>query len=184
MHPNIPKPLHGVSPRTIEGEEWWEKERRLTYARYDYHCIACGVVKHEARKHHWLEAHEYWQIDYNTGICRVDSIEPLCHYCHNFIHSGRLAMILGKEKTKVEVVEILEHGFEILAGAKLDCFPGTWWLAERLSAYTYGVMPYRFPDEDIAWNEWKLLWNGKEYHSPYKDFWAWQEHYKGGNNEF
>lgn len=110
-HPHIPKPLHGVAPRAIKGQTWWDKTRQEAYRSTDYHCVACGVHKHEAKKHKWLEAHEFWNIDYNTGVCEVKSIEPLCHYCHNFIHSGRLSMIVGKEKSKQEVIDILEHGF-------------------------------------------------------------------------
>ena len=86
-HPHIPKPMHGLSPRTIMGNEWWDVTRKEVYAKYDYHCIACGVPKAEAIAHHWLEAHEFWHIDYRTGVCEISSIEPLCHYCHNFIIS-------------------------------------------------------------------------------------------------
>ena len=75
-HPNIPKPLHGISPRTIMGDDWWNKTRQEVYKKYDYHCIACGVAKEDAKKHQWLEAHEFWNINYETGICTVESIEP------------------------------------------------------------------------------------------------------------
>jgi hypothetical protein len=78
------------------------------YAKYDYHCIACGVHKTKAKKFKWLEAHESYSINYKKGICKIESIEPLCHYCHNFIHSGRLGMILGRQKTHNEVEEILQ----------------------------------------------------------------------------
>lgn len=69
-----------------------------------------------------LEAHEMWEFDYENGVGTVTDIVPLCHYCHNFIHSGRLCMVMGEEKTRDEVRAILEHGFKILAENNLKAF--------------------------------------------------------------
>ena len=179
-HPHIPKPMHSLSPRTIMGDDWWNIARREAYARYDYHCIACGVAKIEAQGPKWLEGHEFWHIDYETGICKITSIEPLCHYCHNFIHSGRMAMIIGKQKDEEEVIAILEHGFKILSANKLKCFPFTLNFAESLYASTYGVDAYDLPDGDVNWGDWKLIWDGKEYHSKFKSFAEWRAFYQGG----
>ena len=177
-HPNIPKPLHGISPRTIMGDEWWNKTRQEVYARYNYHCIACGVSKLEAQGPKWLEAHEFWEINYREGVCKIKSIEPLCHYCHNFIHSGRLKKIMGKEKTKQEVINILEHGLKILSEHKLKCFPSTLYFALDLGCKTYGVSPYSIPDKDIPWEKWKLVYNNKEYYSKFSSFQEWEEYYR------
>ncbi len=181
-HPHIPKPMHGISPRTIEGQEWWDKTRREAYARYGYICIACGVSKQNAKLHQWLEAHEFWDIDYLSGVCRIKSIEPLCHYCHNFIHSGRLSMVIYKEKSEQEVIEILEHGFCVLSKSKLSCFPFTLEFAEEIGAKTYGVTPYSLPDKDVAWGDWKLIWNEKEYHSKFSSFSEWRKFYSKLSN--
>jgi len=180
-HPNIPKPLHGISPRTIMGREWWDITRKATYAKYGYHCVACGVSKTNAKMHQWLEAHEFWSIDYNTGICEIKSIEPLCHYCHNFIHSGRLSEIIGKEKTEQDAVDVLEHGFKILSENNLECFRSTLYLAKNLNANTFGVKAYELSalaDEFVKWEDWKLLWNGNEYKSKFASYQDWASYYE------
>jgi hypothetical protein len=176
-HPNIPIPLHGVAPREIMGKEWWDNERKKVYASTNYHCIACGVHKSQAKKHKWLEAHEFWKINYMTGVCEITSIEPLCHYCHNFIHSGRLSMIVGKEKSEKEVKEILEHGFKILSENNLLCFPNTLSLGMSMDCETYDVKTYTLKTNNIDWTEWKLIWNGKEYRSKFKYYDDWSKNY-------
>jgi len=179
VHPNIPKPMHNLSPRTIEGEGWWNKIRQEVYAKYDYHCIACGISKYEAKGFKWLEAHEFWDINYYKGICKIKSIEPLCHYCHNFIHSGRLRMYKGKEKSIQEVQNILEHGFHILSENNLKCFPSTLSFANMIGANTYGVKAYSLPDVDIPWSKWYLLWESKKYYSKFSSFEEWSAFYRG-----
>jgi len=179
-HPNIPKPLHGLNPRSIMGQEWWDEQRQLAYARNDFCCIACGVSKHEAKKHKWLEAHEFYNIDYNTGRVEIQSIEPLCHYCHNFIHSGRMKMIVGKEKSEEEVIEILEHGFKILSDNNLKCFEPTLDLAEELGAETFEVESYDIPNVRIEWKNWKLIFNNQEFVSKFDSFEDWKKFYARG----
>jgi len=177
-HPNIPKPLHGIAPREIKGQDWWKETRTKAYQSTQYCCSACGVHVSEAKGQQWLEAHEYWKIDYEKGICEVISIEPLCHYCHNFIHSGRLRMITGKSKSYNETKAILQHGFKILADNKLKCFPPTLDFAYEIGANTYGVEAYEIPDCNIEWSDWKLIFEGEEYHSKFKNYDEWKEYYK------
>lgn len=181
--PNIPKPIHGIAPRTIMGQTWWNKTRQAVYATTDYHCIACGVAKADARAHAWLEAHELWTIDYKKGTAEVKAIEPLCHYCHNFIHSGRLTAILGKEKSEQEVKNILEHGFKVLSDNKLNCFPVTLELAEQIGANTFGVTAYDMPESTVKWEDWKVLFEGKEYKSKFANYEEWEAHYAAINNK-
>lgn len=183
-HPNIPKPLHGVNPRTIEGDAWWNKTRQAVYASTEYHCKACGVHKKDARKHQWLEAHEYWDINYKTATCTITEIVPLCHFCHNFIHSGRLTALWNAGRISDELVrDILEHGFGVLMLAGLKCFEGTYQLARMVGADTYGVWPYLLPTDEAEWGDWKLIWCGKEYRSPFGSYSEWEAYYDKKNEE-
>jgi len=178
-HPNIPKPLHGLSPRALKGKAWWDRVRHAAYESTDYKCLACGIHKTEAKGPKWLEAHEYWDIDYQKGICKVEKIIPLCHYCHNFIHSGRLYMIVGIEKPKQECIEILEHGFKILKDNKLKCFYNTLEIAEILGANTFKVKAAKIKvNPEIKWGDWKLILEGQEYHSKFKDALEWLKYYR------
>lgn len=176
-HPNLPKPLHGLSPREIMGQAWWDITRRQVYASTDFHCVGCGTHKNNAKGPKWLEAHEYFTINYELGQAEITSIEPLCHYCHNFIHSGRLEMIMGKDKTKAEVIEILNHGFAILERNNLKSFPYTVELAEKLGMDP-DVEVYEVPTSKVKWDAWRLLWNGKLYKPTTKNFEEWVKKYK------
>lgn len=177
MHPNIPKPLHEVNPRNIMGKEEWDKVREKAYASTDNHCMSCGVHKSDAKGHQWMEAHEYYDIDYKKGEVKIKKIIPLCHYCHNFIHSGRLSMIMGKEKTKQEVVEILEHGMRILSENKLPGFSFTLKLAMSLGVDTLGVQPAEEPSELAEWSKWRMIWKGKKYPPKYRTYEDWADRY-------
>lgn len=178
MHPHVPKPLHEVNPRNLMTNEEWDQVRQAAYASTNYHCIACGVHKSQAKGKQWLEAHEFYDIDYELGRVEVKKIVPLCHYCHNFIHSGRLSMIIDKEKTKEEVIEILEHGFKILSENNLSAFYFTLHLAHELDAETYGVTQSLIPDgETPEWGDWRMIWNGKEYPPKYKTYEEWKARY-------
>src|SRR5690606_21367531 len=111
------------------------------------------------------------------GRVEIESLQPLCHYCHNFIHSGRLSMIIGGEKTEEEVIEILEHGFKILSENRLRAFPFTLQLAESLDANSYGVEAYELPPSSIEWQDWRLIWDGVEYLPKYATYKQWKERY-------
>lgn len=182
IHPHIPKPLHGIAPRVIEGNKWWNEIRQEAYARYNYRCAACGIHKQFAKIKQWLEAHEFWNIDYQTGICTITSIEPLCHACHNFIHSGRLyAQYQNKDIGFERIKTILEHGFQILSLNNLQCFPANLEIAQILKIKTFNVNAYELSiNPDLKWLDYKLVWKNKEYRSKFKSEAEWQKYYEKG----
>lgn len=177
MHSNIPKPLHEVNPRNIMGKFKWDKVRQEVYKAAGYCCVACGVEKALAKGHPWLEAHEFYRVDYIRGKVYIESLEALCHYCHNFIHSGRLSMIMGEQKEREEVIEILEHGFKILADAGLKANPVAVRLADEVGANKFGVKAYEMVISNVPWGDWRLVWEGKEYSPKYPTQEAWREHF-------
>lgn len=176
--PNIPKPLHGLSPRTIMGRYKWDLLRVEIYKKYHNRCIVCGVSKLSAKRYKRLEAHENWDINYTTGICAVKSIEPLCNFCHSFIHSGKLTMDLQEKRISLAMYkDILKQGFSILGKNHLSCFPSTLGLAKlvgiktNVKSYTLKVNP------DLEWADYRVKFNNKLYKPLFKNMLDWEEHY-------
>ncbi len=158
LHPNIPKPLHGLNPRTIMGKDWWDEHRQVAYASTNYHCIACGVHKSEAKYHKWLEAHEFYEMDYAKGTMTFIKLIPLCHSCHNFIHSGRLLMLYEAGKIPFEKYhEITLRGVEILEDA--------------------GLRKEEPTGKTAKWEDWVLVFEGKRYKGKFKTYETWKEFY-------
>ena len=157
-HPNIPKPLHGQNPRTILGQAWWDKRRKIAYAENNYCCWACGISKYNAKYHHWLEGHESYLIDYKRGEARLEKIIALCHSCHNFIHSGRLEMITMKgECSEEKYSDIMNHGYSILRVA--------------------GLHTIELDSKIAKWDKWHLVIEGNKYYSKFKDIEDWADYY-------
>lgn len=155
LHPNIPKPLHEVAPRNILGASWWNKTRREAYRSTDYHCVACGVHKSVAKYRNWLEGHEVYRIDYLMGRAEYIETVPLCHFCHNYIHDGRLRWLLDTGKLHHgKYTQIIQHGDEVLRRFNL-------------------VHPEPYSGPFAEWADWRLVLFDKEYPPKYKTFEEW-----------
>ena len=176
--PNVPKPLHGLNPRTVLRKEWWDKARFAAQEKFNFKCAACGVAKSDAKEHQWLEGHEAWDINYNTGICEVTEIVPLCHYCHNFIHNGRLLAMAVDYKSEMKAADVLRHGFGILKGKGLKVFYGATYAANELGVDTLGVTSYEPPPVTASWSDFKMKLEGKLYDSLYADYDEWRKYYE------
>ena len=157
---NTVKPMHGVVPREILGKEWWDKTRMESYRSTNYHCIACGVYRSQAKEYSLLEGHELYRINYLRGRQTYLETIPLCHYCHSFIHDSRLLMLLREGKvTKLTYDSIMEHGDQVLSDA--------------------GLIKNRPRKVKMArWEEWRLILFGKEYPPIYKNYTEWCDHFK------
>lgn len=181
LHPNIPKPLHGLNPRTIKGQAWWDVQRRQAYKEKDYHCWACGVHKSDALYHQWLEGHEYYEYDYVKGLAKLKYVVALCHCCHNFIHSGKTEKDFLSHRISFERFKtILQHGTDILFKNNLP-----------MNIFAYSVIRRRnltiqnIPNTiqtlqrgiTADWEDWRLEIDDVMYKPLYSSFEEWKKKY-------
>lgn len=159
----VPQPMHGTAPRTVLGQKWWDAERRAAYQSTDFHCVACGVHKDLAACFRWLEAHETYVIDYAKGLMRYVEAVPLCHYCHNYIHAGRLQAMLDAGKiAHGKYAAVIQHGDRVLKQAGLT-----------------KIKPYSGPF--AAWGKWRLAIGRRRYKGLFKNEAAWAKYHEDKN---
>ena len=121
----VPLPLHGRNPRSILtqiDEHWWDRTRRRVYEVNNKHCACCGV--HQSQQKGWvknqLDAHEVYDVDYKTGEARLKCIVPLCKYCHQGVHFGRLTAQRDSGKIQDQTFySIISHCNSVLDDANL-----------------------------------------------------------------
>ncbi len=157
--PNIPKPLHGIAPRVIAGQGWWDIHRKEAYKNANYHCQACGAGQGERKIKPWLEAHEVYDYDYEEGTLTFSHLVALCHCCHNIIHSGRLMMLAEQGTMPQKNVDIiLDHGEKVLKANGL------------LNRYQnrHNVRC------SVPWQDWRMVFEGREYGPSSKSMEEWQ----------
>ena len=160
LHSNIPKPLHGVNPRTIKGRNWWDEQRRIVYKAQGDRCAACGVHKSQAKgKKKWLECHEIYEINWSRGRARFVRLVALCPYCHMFIHNGRLQALYDKgEYSTREYLSIIKHGTDLLDKAGIR---QQW--EHRHDSTSKGA----------PWGKWRLLFEGQKYKPKFRTYEDW-----------
>lgn len=166
LHPQIPKPLHLMNPRTVMGKEWWDRQRFAAYAKFDFHCHACGVPEREAWLHQWLEGHELYHYNYVTGALTFIGVAALCHACHNYIHKGRLNSMLTKGEIKDDYYNfILERGDLILDKSGLTG-----------GQYPEITLPGKYQDK-CSWGDWHLIIDGVNHGLRFSSFEEWSNHW-------
>lgn len=156
LHSNIPIPLHGIVPRILLGKTWWDKERAAAKERTQNHCAACTVYGPSCKGNlKRLEGHEFYVVDWRKKTSTYKRTDPLCPYCHNYIHSGRLRMLLDAGTiTHQHYAAVIKHGDTLLALAGLVKTPAPVGLC--------------YPE----WGKWKLIVFGISYrgHSSLKTY--------------
>lgn len=191
QHPQIPKPLHGISPRSIMGQTWWDKQRFSIFNKQKNRCAVTGIHKNDFKHYTYLECHEIYDINYQTGEVKFVELVGLSPLCHRFIHSGLLKVLYKTGRiTKEFYEEVMTHGFNILADAGLEPNVLTLldWLyhtlslsdteiGKRISHEQYKQL-CEVKDNKIAWKSWYLLYNGKKYYSKFKNEKEWELFYR------
>lgn len=163
--PNIPKPLHGLAPRVVKGQAWWDQVRHEAYELCNFHCAACGVHKSKALYHQWLEAHEVYIYDYVNCRLIYQLAVPLCHACHNYIHDGRMIMMVRAGKMEKEKYEaIVKRGDSLIRQHKPTMPPGL-------------IIARETPSTDERWLLWRMVIDGKEYGPNHESLEAWKNYY-------
>lgn len=189
--PNIPRPLHGVNPRTILGASTWNHMRRACYAKANDTCEICGAKPDDLHKRH---GHEVYEIDYANGTAKFVKVFCVCSLCHlACIHTGR-ALTLWKKNNPLYPTEFLlegaEHAFKIISeynhdnpGADLRAYStfldylkhdGLKEPMEKLIE-KYGIKFYTEVEDMVEWGEWKLIIGSREYPTPYANKDEWRE---------
>lgn len=155
LHHNIPKPLHGVAPRVILGSVWWSRVRRAAKHKAKGHCMACGVWQYKAEYHQWLECHEEYIYDWAKYTLYYSGAVAICHSCHNYIHSGRMRMLLESGEMSQEKYDTIRaHGDKLTRG---------------LQRYALPKIPMN------TWAKWRMIVNGKRYGPSTKNMKSWKD---------
>lgn len=171
--PLIPPPLHGVNPRSIMGRSAWDKMRKTIYAKHGYRCAACGTTSRSALIKPYLEAHERFEIDYSKQTMTLIGMEPLCHACHSFVHSGLLELRLHYRKiSKTDVASILGNGVGVLeqTGGVIPIAANK--LCRKLGL-SHNLQIAEMPPPS-RWSGWKMVWEGEIYPSPFPTETDWR----------
>ena len=188
--PNIPRPLHGVNPRTLLGTPTWNRMRKHCYAQANDTCEICGTKPENLRHRH---GHEVYEIDYAHGTAKFVRVFCVCSLCHlGCIHTGR-ALTLWKHNNPLYPTDFLlqgaEHAFKIISeynkdNPKADLRAYSTFLdylkheelrepMEKLIE-KYNIKFYSEEEDAVEWGDWKLIIGNREYPTPYVDKDAWK----------
>lgn len=175
-HGYIPRPLSGVSPREIMGQEWWDGQRKEAYAGNNGHCWACGVLSDG------LDAHEVYEYDYQRAIATFKEVVALCKNCHAFVHLGHTKNTESERRFRA----VAKHGHRVLKKAGLKA---SWHVRMFIGFFDLGLVSLFIdsdPMPDIQmppWHKWRMIFEGKEYGPRFDSPAQLEEHYKTRKEE-
>ena len=166
-HPTIPRPMSGLAPRVVMGQDWWDQVRRGAYAENNQRCWACGGPGP-------LEAHEAYDINHVTMRMKYVETVALCSDCHAFIHIGRTIGLFARGRVSInDARRIVQHGFRILRVAGLNCPWETriiekeglpWNTLDRIWIANVLMHTDHKPIIPMSiWGDWRMEFNGELY---------------------
>lgn len=205
--PNIPHQLQGrgCQPRTILRPSEWDAMRKACYEDADFKCEICGAEVGVDIPKRQLHAHECFIIDYKEGTATFIGCFALCALDHlACIHTGR-ALTLWKDKNPLYPTEFLlagaEKAFTIISSYNREHpeqepvrLYSTWIeylkhdelrepMLELIKKYDVSFY-MEDPKKTAPWNQWRLIFDDKEYPTPYKNEKEWKEAMKeAGKND-
>lgn len=188
--PNVPRPLHGLAPRTIMGVSTWNHVRKRCYYDAGYKCEICGVDFAEIRPRY--AAHELYSYDWIAGTGKFERCIAICQVCHNAIHSGRLITMYKNQNPlypKEYVLKVVEHCFKLVNNYNAEHrnkkplrVYSTFLEYLKLDSLTkemeklinqYDIKFYQEPKRIAKWEDWRLIIGNKEHNTPYKNEGEW-----------
>ncbi|MBQ9029729.1 hypothetical protein IJ114_03115 [Candidatus Saccharibacteria bacterium] len=198
--PVIPAPMFLQAPRNFMGRTERYLMRKECLEKANYKCATCGHQGSPYSKD--CTVHELYSIDYKNGIMEFARPVCLCPYCHFYIiHVGK-ALTEHKHGNPLYSTEKMITGFKNgfkavstwnnthnddikLFSAILNCLKDNE-LREPLEKLIvrYDLNFYAQPLKRYCapWDKWILLYNGKKYHSPFKDSYDQKHHFERNNN--
>ncbi|MEU8828915.1 DUF5710 domain-containing protein [Streptomyces sp. NPDC048636] len=90
----VPRSCWFTNVRSCVVPRDWERLRRMITTRARQRCEACGQGEDRTARR-WLEAHERWEYDEESGVQHLRRLVCLCTDCHTVTHFG-LAEVNGR----------------------------------------------------------------------------------------
>lgn len=160
IHPNIPKPLHGISPRVVLGNTWWNRTRAEAYKKAGYCCEACNTPRDKAWPKAWLDGHEAYDFS-PTGVLTYRETVALCPACHMFIHSGLRAIQVKQGYVSSALnTRIENHGMSLLVTN-----------SELLTGF---LNRHRLISSSVNWDQFRMIIAGKAYGPSTESYEGWE----------
>lgn len=90
----VPESCWFTNVRTCVDQRDWERLRRMITRRAGHRCEICRRPE-DREQRRWLEAHERWAYDEDTGVQSLRRLICLCSDCHLSTHMG-FANVTGR----------------------------------------------------------------------------------------
>lgn len=194
--PNQPRPLHGegCQPRTILRPKDWNSMRKKCYENAEFKCQICGAEVGKDIEKRQLHAHEVMAIDWEHGTSTFLGCVATCLLDHlSAIHNGRAITLYSKNSpliTKEFLLEGAEKAFSLIHAYNEEHNTDVRLYSTYIEYLKhdelrepmlelikrYGVKFYSEDPKKMAkWSKWRLILDGKEYPTPYKNEKEWKK---------